>query len=265
MEWQNINECGDAFASRWSQAVSPMELGGVWECGDAECAEVAAGAGLVGADLGVGAGGAVEAGGLEPGVEVGLGSAQLVGQLEGALGAVGAQGAGVEQESRYLGQVGGHIEALVGHGMGVGQPGVGAGDAQAVAVDFGGDAVGDMARPLRQQEAFGAECPGARLLVPAQGAIVPVGFDEGVAGRLVQGLFGDAREADVDGLGQLCREAVGEGQLGAVLLLRRSAWVGGAIELFLDLLAVEHHIDFVAPTAVLQSIGIYLRHRRVLC
>ena len=35
-----------------------------------ECAEIAAGAGLVGADLGTGAGGAVETGGLEPDVDM---------------------------------------------------------------------------------------------------------------------------------------------------------------------------------------------------
>jgi len=63
-----------------------------------ECAEIAAGAGLVGADLGTGAGGTVEAGGLEPDVDMqgGMGDAPLPGQLEGALGAVGAHGAGVE-------------------------------------------------------------------------------------------------------------------------------------------------------------------------
>lgn len=239
----------------------------MWGCGNREGAEVAAGAGLVGADLGAGAGGAVEAGGLEPGVYMhgGMGGVQLAGEFEGAPGAVGAQRASIERHRRYVGQIDGHEELVVGCGIPVIKPCVWTAEVQAVAVEHGGDALGDVARSLRQQEAFGAECPGARLLVPAQGAIVPVGFDEGVAGRLVHGLLGDAREADVDGLGQLCREAVGEGQLGAVLLLRRSAWVGGAVEIFLDLLAVEHHVDFVAPTAVLQSIGIYLRHRRVLC
>ena len=97
-----------------------------------EGAEVAAGAGLVGADLGSGAGGTVEGGGLEPSVDMhgGREVTPLVGQLEGALGTTVAQGTLIEYKRRYIRQVDSHIETLVGHGMGVGQPGVGAGDAQ---------------------------------------------------------------------------------------------------------------------------------------
>ena len=56
-----------------------------------ECAEIAAGADLVGADLGAGAGGAVEAGGLEPDVDmhVSVECAQLIGELKGTLDAIG--------------------------------------------------------------------------------------------------------------------------------------------------------------------------------
>ena len=163
-----------------------------------EGAEIAAGTGLVGADLGAGAGGAVEAGGLEPDVDMqgGMSDAPLPGQIEGALGAVGAHGAGVE---------------------------------------------------------FGLLC------------ILPIGFDEGVAGCLFLCLFSDTEEAKVDGLCHLRRELVDESYLGAVLLLRRRAGIGGTVGVFLNLLAVEHYIYLVAPTAVLQSVGINLGHWRVIC
>lgn len=225
-----------------------------------ECAEIAAGAGLVGADLGAGAGGAVETGGLEPDVDMqgGMGGAPLPGQLKGALGAVGAQRAGVEFGCLCIRQVEGHVEALVGHGIHVAKSGIGAGDAQEVALYFGSNDGRDMARPLGQQQPFGAEVPGGCLLIPTQSPILPVGFDEGVAGCLSLCLFSDTGEAEVDGLGQLRRELVDESYLGAVLLLRRRAGVGGTIGVFLNLLAVEHHIYLVAPTAVLQSRGIYL-------
>ena len=97
-----------------------------------EGAEIAAGAGLVGADLGTGAGGTVEAGGLEPDIDMhgGREVTPLVGQLEGASGTAAAQGTLIEYKRRYLRQVDGYIKALVGHGMGVGQPGVGTGDVQ---------------------------------------------------------------------------------------------------------------------------------------
>ena len=223
-------------------------------------AEIAAGAGLVGADLGAGAGGAVETGGLEPGVDMqgGVGGAPLFGQLEGALGAVGAHGAGVEFGRLCIRQVEGHVEALVGHGIHVAKSGTGAGDAHKVALYFGSYAGRDMARPLGQQQPFGAELPGGCLLVPTQNPIVPVGFDEGVAGCLFLCLFSDTEEAQVDGLGQLRRETVDDGYLGTVLLLGGRAGVGGTIGVFLNLLAVEHNIYLVAPTAVLQSRGIYL-------
>ena len=84
-----------------------------------EGAEMAAGAGLVGTDLGAGAGGAVEAGGLEPGVDMhgGVECVPFFGQLKGALGAVGTHGTGIELDGRDVGLVDGHIEAVVGHGI----------------------------------------------------------------------------------------------------------------------------------------------------
>lgn len=229
-------------------------------CSATECAEIEAGAGLVGADLGAGAGGAAEAGGLEPDVDMqgGVGGAPLFGQLEGALGAVGTHGAGVEFGRLCIRQVGGHVEAVVGNGIHVAKSGIGAGDVQEVALYFGSYDGRDMARPLGQQQPFGAEVPGGCLLIPAQSPILPVGFDEGIAGCLFLCLFSDTGEAEVDGLGQLRRETVDEGQLVAVFLLRRRAWVGGTVGVFFDLLAVEHYIYLVAPTAVLQSRGIYL-------
>ena len=61
---------------------------------------MAAGAGLVGADLDTEASGTVEAGGLEPDIDMhgGVGGTQLIGGLESASGAVGTHGAGVELE-----------------------------------------------------------------------------------------------------------------------------------------------------------------------
>ena len=78
---------------------------------------MAAGAGLVGADLEAGVGGAVEVGGLEPGVDVGLGGVGCVGELEGALGAVGAEWAGVEFECGEFGEVECYEELVVGRGV----------------------------------------------------------------------------------------------------------------------------------------------------
>lgn len=65
-----------------------------------EGAEVEAGAGLVGADLGFETRGAVVAGGLEPGVNMHVGMGQLVGELEGALGTMVAHGAAIEHQRR---------------------------------------------------------------------------------------------------------------------------------------------------------------------
>ena len=95
----------------------------------AESAEIAAGAGLVGADLGAGAGGAAEAGGLEPDVDMQGGVGQLLGKFEDALGAVGTHGAGVEFGRLCIRQVDGHIEAVVGHGIHVAKSGIRTGDA----------------------------------------------------------------------------------------------------------------------------------------
>ena len=162
-----------------------------------EGAEIAAGAGLVGADLGAGAGGAVEAGSLEPDVDMHGGVGQLLGQLEGALGAVGAHGAGVEFGRLCIRQVDGHVEAVVGNGIHVAKSGTGAGDAQEVALDFGCNAGRDMARSLGQQQPFGAEVPGGCLLIPTQSPILPIGFDKGVAGCLFLCLFSDTEEAEV--------------------------------------------------------------------
>ena len=182
-------------------------------CSATECAEIEAGAGLVGADLGAGVGGAMEAGGLEPGVDmhVSVECAPFFGQFKSALGAVGTHGAGVELERRDIRHEYGHIEAVVDYGIRVAYSGIRTGDAQDVALDGGGDVNRDMPRPLGQQQVFRAELPSGCLLVPTQSPIVPVGFDEGVAGRLLLCLFSDTEEAEVDGLGQLCRETVGEG------------------------------------------------------
>ena len=218
-----------------------------------EGAEVAAGAGLVGADLGMGGGGAVEAGGAEPCVDMhdSRGGAQVLGEFEGALGTTVAHRASIERHSRNVGQIDGHEELVVRYGIHIIKSCVRAGDAQEVAVEFGSDAGRDMARPLSQQQLLGAELPQGSLLIPAHGTIVPVGFDEGVARGLDLYLFGGMGEADVDGLGQMRREAVGEGQLVAVFLLRRRAGIGRTVGVFLDLLAVEHYIYLVAPLAVL--------------
>ena len=181
----------------------------IWSA--AESAEIEAGAGLVGADLGAGAGGAVEAGGLKPGVDMHGSVGQLFWKFKGTLGAVGTCGAGIELECRDIRQEYGHVEAVVDYGIRVANSGIWTGDAQDVAVDFGGDVGRDMTRPLSQQQVLGAEFPGVCLLVPTQSPIVPVGFDEGVARRLLLCLFSDTKEAEVDSLGQLCRETVGEG------------------------------------------------------
>lgn len=214
-------------------------------------AEIAAGAGLVGADLGTGARGAVETGGLEPCIDMHGSVGQLIGDLENALGTVGTQRTVIELECLDIRQVDGHIEAIVRHGTHVAKSGVGTGDAQEVALDLGSHLGRDMARTLCQLQVPGTESPRIRILIPTQGPVVPVGFDEGVARGLLLGLLGDTEEAEVDGLGQLRREAVGEGQLVAVFLLRRRAGVGGTVGVFLDLLAVEHYIYLVAPLAVL--------------
>lgn len=168
-----------------------------------ECAEVAAGAGLVGADLGFGGGGAMEAGGAEPGIDMhlGTGGAHLRGKLEGALGTVVTHGAAIETHRGKVGQIDGHEELVVGYGIHIIKSCVRAGDAQEVAVEFGSYAGRDMARPLSQQQLLGAELPQGSLLIPAHSTVVPVGFDEGVARCQALGLFGDTGEAEVDGFG----------------------------------------------------------------
>ena len=67
-----------------------------------EGAEVTAGAGLVGSDLGFGAGGAVEACGEEPGIDMhrGTGGAHLLGELEGTSGTAVTHGAAIERHRR---------------------------------------------------------------------------------------------------------------------------------------------------------------------
>lgn len=172
---------------------------------DTEGAEIAAGAGLVGTDLGVGAGGAVEVGGLEPGVDMhgGMGDTPLVGQLESALGTAAAHGTAIELERLDIRQVDGHIEALVGHGIRVVKSGIRTGDAQEVAVDVGSHIVWDIARPLCQQQSLRTEGPRIRILIPTQSSVVPVGFDKGVARSLYLCFFGDTIEAEIDGIGQL--------------------------------------------------------------
>ena len=121
-----------------------------WVWSAMECAEIAAGAGLVGADLDAGTAGAVEAGGLKPDVDMhgSMGGAKLFGELERASGTVGTQGSCVELYVRDIGQVNGHVEAIVGYGIRVAKSGVGTGDAQAVAIDFGGNIYRDVAWPL---------------------------------------------------------------------------------------------------------------------
>lgn len=225
-----------------------------------EGAEVTAGAGLVGADLGTGGGGAVETGGAEPGVDMhrGTGGTHFLGELEGASGTVVTHRAAIERHRGKVGQIDGHEELVVGDGIPVVQPRVGTDDMQRVAFDLRSYACGDIPRTIGQQKALGTELPQGGLFVPAQGAIVPVGFDEGVAGT--QGLcdFGDTGEAEVDGLGQQGRETVGKCQLGTVFLLSRCARVGRTVGVLLDLLAIEHHIYLVTTSAVLHPIGINL-------
>ena len=69
---------------------------------------------------------------------------------------------------------------------------------QRVAFDLGSYAVGDMAWSLSQQQPLGTELPQGGLFIPAQGAVVPVGFDEGVAWCLLLCLLGDTGEAEVE-------------------------------------------------------------------
>ena len=111
---------------------------------------MAAGAGLVGADLDAEAGGTVEAGGLKPGIDMhgGVGGTKLFGELERASGTVGTQGAAVELYVWGIWWVNGHVESFVGYGIRVAKSGVGTGDAQAVAIDFGGYVGRDVAWPL---------------------------------------------------------------------------------------------------------------------
>lgn len=225
-----------------------------------EGAEVATGAGLVGADLGFGTRSAMETGGAEPGIDIhqGTGGAHLRGELEGALGTTVTHRAAIEHNRWNVGQIDGHEELVVGNGTHIIKSCVRTGDAQKVAVESGSYAGGDMAWSLSQQQPLGTELPQGGLLIPAQGTIIPVGFDEGVARSQALDLFGGTGEADVDGFGQMGRETVGKCQLGSMSLLRRCTWIGGAVWVLYDLLAVEHHIYLVATLAVLQSIGIYL-------
>ena len=225
-----------------------------------EGAEVTAGAGLVGSDLGFGAGSAVEAGGAEPGVDMhrGTGGTYLIGELEGALGTMVTHRAAIERHRWKVGQIDGHEELVVGDGMHIIKSCVRTGDAQEVAVEFGSYAGRDMARPVGQQQLLGAELPQGGLLIPAHSTVVPVGFDEGVAGSMLLCLLGDTGEAEVDGLGQQGRETVGKCQLSSMFLLSRCARVGRTVEALLDLLTIEHHIYLVTTPAVLHPIGINL-------
>lgn len=215
---------------------------------------------MVGADLGFCVGGAVETGGEEPDIDIhrGSGGAHLLGEFEGALGTMVTHRAAIERHRRKVGQIDGHEELVVGDGMHIIKSCVRTGDAQEVAVEFGSYAGRDIARSLSQQQLLGAELPQGGLLIPAQGTVIPVGFDEGVTRSQALGLFDGTGEADVDGFGQMDRETVGKCQLGSMSLLRRCTWIGGAVWVLYDLLAVEHHIYLVATLAVLQSIGIYL-------
>lgn len=67
-----------------------------------EGAEVTAGAGLVGADLGFGTRSVVETGGEEPGIDMhrGTGGAHLLGELEGTSGTAVTHGAAIERHRR---------------------------------------------------------------------------------------------------------------------------------------------------------------------
>ena len=126
-----------------------------------EGAEVVAGAGLVGADLGFGGGGAMEAGDAEPGIDMhlGTGGAHLRGKLEGALGTAVTHRAAIETHRRKVGQIDSHEELVVGYGMHFIKSSVRTGDTQEVAVEFGSYARGDMPRTIGQQKALGAELP----------------------------------------------------------------------------------------------------------
>ena len=62
-----------------------------------------------------------------------------------------------------------------------------------------------MPSAVGQQKALGTEFPQGSLLIPSQGAVVPVGFDEGVARRKPTLHLVDTAEADVDGFGQMGR------------------------------------------------------------
>ena len=225
-----------------------------------EGAEVTAGAGLVGADLGFGAGGAVETGGAEPGIDMhrGTGGTHLLWELEGASGTMVTQGAAIERHRGKVGQIDGHEELVFGYGIPISQPRVGTGDMQRIAFDLHSHAIGDVSRPVGYQKALGTELPQGGVFIPTQGTIVPVGLDEGVAGCLLLCLLGDTGKAEVDGFGQMGREAVGKSQLGTVHLLCRCARVGRTIGGLFDLLAIEHHIYLVTTPAVLHPIGINL-------
>ena len=84
-----------------------------------EGAEVTAGAGLVGADLGFGTRSAMETGGAEPGIDIhqGTGGAHLRGELKSALGTTVTHRAAVERHRLYVGQIDGHEELVVGDGI----------------------------------------------------------------------------------------------------------------------------------------------------
>ncbi len=225
-----------------------------------EGTEIAAGAGLVWTDLGFGAGGEVETGGEEPGIDMhrGTGGTHLLWELEGTLGTMVTQGAAIERHRRYVGQIDGHKELVVGDGIHISQPRVGTGDMQRIAFDLHSHAIGDVSRPVGHQKALGTELPQGGVSIPAQGTIVPVGLDEGIAGCLLLCLLGNTGKAEVDGFGQMGREAVGKSQLGTVHLLCRCARVGRTIGVLFDLLAVEHYIYLVTTPAVLHPIGINL-------
>ena len=220
-----------------------------------EACEITAGAGFVGADGGVGGVAAMVGGGLEPGIDVhGIGALQPpVGKGEVAPVASVAQGAVEEQHLGDGGAVEDNAELVVGDGVTAGPLRFGAGDAQAVPLEGGGHIGVDKARPVGEEEPLGAELPGGPAVVPHKGAVVPVGFDKGVAGRLAAAGLGDADDADVDDLGELGGKAVGEGQLGAVHLLLGRSGVGGSVEPFVELFSVEHDGDAVAYFSALQT------------
>ena len=84
-----------------------------------EGAEVTAVAGLVGADLSMGGVGAVEAGGLEPGVDMhdSMGGAQVLGKFKGALGTAVTHRTSIERHRGNVGQIDGYEELVVGDGI----------------------------------------------------------------------------------------------------------------------------------------------------